>query len=39
LTLKGRINLGATEQLMEILKQSGFALAEEALNDIVVIPE
>jgi hypothetical protein len=36
---KGRINLGATEQLMEILKQSGFALAEEALNDIMVIPE
>ena len=36
---KGRINLGATEQLMEILKQSGFALAEEALSDIIVVTE
>jgi hypothetical protein len=34
-----RINLGATQQLLEMLKQSGFALADEALNDIFILPE
>jgi hypothetical protein len=38
-TSSKRINLGATQQLLEILKQSGFALADEALNDIIVVSE
>jgi hypothetical protein len=36
---KTSINLGAAEELMEFLKEEGYALADEALNDITTIPE
>lgn len=36
---KGMINLGAAQQLMETLKQQGFDLAEDALQDLPAILE
>jgi hypothetical protein len=38
-TARSSINLGATEELMEFLKEEGYTLADEALNDITIIPE
>jgi hypothetical protein len=29
----------AAQELMEFLKEKGFSLAEEALNDMLVVPE
>jgi hypothetical protein len=36
---RSAINLGAAQELMEFLKEKGFSLAEEALKDMLVVPE